>query len=236
MSTNGVHTGVGELTGPGDSDRRSPSGVTVRAAIIGLLVVAGFGWLIPYIQDLRSAADLGLGPINPASILTLILLLGPINAVLLWRWRRSALTRQEILTVYAMVAATAAIASVGYITFVTIMTTASQYFATPENRWGILIQPHIPLWMQLNNEEAIRWLWEGLPEGQPLPWGAWRDPLLVWGADDPKRGACGSHYDICRDEALNHRVEVVRGIMQGECSEILRNFFQKARIEKRDVS
>ncbi|MFC1485557.1 tRNA adenosine(34) deaminase TadA [Candidatus Latescibacterota bacterium] len=62
-----------------------------------------------------------------------------------------------------------------------------------------------------------------------------RIPLLVWGADDPKRGACGSHYNICRDEALNHRVEVVRGVMQGECSEILRNFFQKARIEKRDV-
>jgi len=182
MSTSGVHTGAGELTGTDDGDRRPPSGVTPRAAIIGLLAVAAFGWLIPYLQDLRSAADLGLGPINPASILTLIILLGPVNGVLLWRWRRIALTREEILTVYAMVAATAAIASVGYITFVTIMTTASQYFATPENRWDILIQQHIPLWIQLNNEQAIRWLWEGLPEGQPVPWRVWRDPLLIWGA------------------------------------------------------
>jgi tRNA(adenine34) deaminase len=56
-----------------------------------------------------------------------------------------------------------------------------------------------------------------------------RVPLLVYGADDPKRGACGSHYDICRDNALNHRVQVLRGVMQAECGEILRSFFQKAR-------
>ena len=62
-----------------------------------------------------------------------------------------------------------------------------------------------------------------------------RIPLLVWGTDDPKRGACGSHYDICRDEALNHRVEVVRTIMQEECSDILKEFFRKARSEKRDI-
>ena len=63
-----------------------------------------------------------------------------------------------------------------------------------------------------------------------------RIPLLVWGADDPKRGACGSHYNICRDETLNHRVEVVSGIMQEECSDILKEFFRRARSEKRNIS
>jgi hypothetical protein len=81
-----------------------------------------------------------------------------------------------------MVAATAAIASVGYATFVTIMVTASQYFASPENRWEELIQPHIPLGLQLSSPEAVRWLWEGLPETQPIPWGAWLSPLTGWGA------------------------------------------------------
>ena len=56
-----------------------------------------------------------------------------------------------------------------------------------------------------------------------------RVPLLVCGTDDPKRGACGSHYDICHDDALNHRVKVLRGVMQQECGDILRSFFQKAR-------
>lgn len=159
-----------------------PRGVTLRATLLGLAFVAAAGLFIPYLQDIKNGADLGLGPINPASMLALFVVLGPINGMLLWRRPRRSLSRQEILTIYAMVAATAAIATVGYATFVTVMATASQYFASPENRWAILIHPHIPVWMQLNNDQAVRWLWEGIPEGQPIPWGAWQGPLLAWGA------------------------------------------------------
>jgi tRNA(adenine34) deaminase len=62
-----------------------------------------------------------------------------------------------------------------------------------------------------------------------------RIPLLVYGADDPKRGACGSHFNICQDEALNHRVTVLKGVMQTECGDVLRKFFQTARITKKYV-
>jgi len=169
-----------ERSGPFEESR--PSGVTLRAALLGLALVGGFGWFIPYLQDMKAGADLGLSPITAASILALIIVLGPINGLLLWKWRRASLTRQEILTVYAMVGLTAAISTVGYATFVTVMVTASQYFATPENRWELLIQPHIPLWLQLNDPEAVRWLWEVIPEGTPVPWAAWRGPLTAWGA------------------------------------------------------
>ena len=56
-----------------------------------------------------------------------------------------------------------------------------------------------------------------------------RIPKLVFGADDQKRGACGSHYNICRDEALNHMVEIETGIMESECSGILNEFFASLR-------
>ena len=170
------------MTESGASNGYRPAGITARAVVLGLILVAGFGWLIPYLQDLKSGADLGLSPINAASVLTLLVLLGPVNGLLLWRWRRAALSRQEILSIYAMVAATAAIASVGYATFVTIMVTASQYLASPENRWDELIRPQIPLWLQLSDHQAVRLLWEGLPEGQSIPWTAWRSPLTAWGA------------------------------------------------------
>jgi len=159
----------------------APSGVTWRAVVLGLSFVAGFGFLIPYLQDLKGGADLSLGPINSASILALLILLGPVNGLLRWRWKRACLGRKEVLTVYAMVAVTAAIAGVGYATWVNIMVTASHYLATPENRWGELIQPHIPTWMQLNDAMAVRWLWEQIPENQPMPWWAWQRPLLLWG-------------------------------------------------------
>ena len=52
---------------------------------------------------------------------------------------------------------------------------------------------------------------------------------LVYGARDPKAGACGSLYDIVRDPRLNHRVPVVEGVRAAECGEILRAFFRGRR-------
>ncbi|MDW7667642.1 MAG: tRNA adenosine(34) deaminase TadA [Bacillota bacterium] len=52
---------------------------------------------------------------------------------------------------------------------------------------------------------------------------------LVIGSLDPKGGACGSLYNIVEDERLNHRVEVRRGIMGQECSDIMKDFFKKLR-------
>jgi tRNA(adenine34) deaminase len=56
-----------------------------------------------------------------------------------------------------------------------------------------------------------------------------RLPRLVYGGEDPKAGACGTLFDIVRDERLNHRVEVVGGVMSERCSAILKDFFTKVR-------
>ncbi len=56
-----------------------------------------------------------------------------------------------------------------------------------------------------------------------------RIPTLVYGAPDPKAGACGTLYNIVQDERLNHRVELVRGILEGKCRGILKDFFSKLR-------
>jgi tRNA(adenine34) deaminase len=54
---------------------------------------------------------------------------------------------------------------------------------------------------------------------------------LVYGARDEKAGALGSVYDIGRDGRLNHRIEVVSGVMEAECGAILREFFKARRGE-----
>lgn len=51
---------------------------------------------------------------------------------------------------------------------------------------------------------------------------------VVYGAREPKWGALGSLLDV-QGLALNHRIEVVRGIREPECSDILRRFFRKKR-------
>jgi len=52
---------------------------------------------------------------------------------------------------------------------------------------------------------------------------------LVYGCDDPKAGACGSLYDIVRDERLNHRLEVTSGILANDCAKLLQDFFRARR-------
>lgn len=55
---------------------------------------------------------------------------------------------------------------------------------------------------------------------------------LVYGADDPKAGACGSIMNVVSSGHLNHRVRVISGVLKKESSEILQKFFKKLRSKK----
>jgi tRNA(adenine34) deaminase len=48
---------------------------------------------------------------------------------------------------------------------------------------------------------------------------------LVYGASDPKTGACGSVINVMAEPRLNHHTEIVGGIMTAECGELLSKFF-----------
>ncbi|MEE1551639.1 MAG: nucleoside deaminase, partial [Nitrospinaceae bacterium] len=52
---------------------------------------------------------------------------------------------------------------------------------------------------------------------------------LVFGARDPKTGACGSLRNVVEDPRLNHRIEVVSGILDDACGQMLRAFFKTLR-------
>jgi tRNA(adenine34) deaminase len=52
---------------------------------------------------------------------------------------------------------------------------------------------------------------------------------LVYGAPDPRQGAAGSLLDLTRHPALNHRLEVLGGVMAEECGAVLRDFFRAKR-------
>ncbi len=52
---------------------------------------------------------------------------------------------------------------------------------------------------------------------------------VVYGAADPKAGAAGSVFSLLDSDRLNHRAEVVGGVLAGECGEVLRQFFQSRR-------
>lgn len=55
---------------------------------------------------------------------------------------------------------------------------------------------------------------------------------LVFGAFDPKAGAAVSLYNITNDKRLNHRLEVLGGVLESECSSLLKDFFKNLRARK----
>jgi len=56
-----------------------------------------------------------------------------------------------------------------------------------------------------------------------------RVDAVVFGAADPKAGACGSLYNLCADPRLNHEAEVVAGVRADEAAALLGAFFQQRR-------
>ncbi|MFF8960377.1 tRNA adenosine(34) deaminase TadA [Streptomyces sp. NPDC014894] len=49
---------------------------------------------------------------------------------------------------------------------------------------------------------------------------------VIYGARDEKAGATGSLWDVVRDRRLNHRPEVVHGVLERECAQLLTDFFR----------
>jgi tRNA(adenine34) deaminase len=56
---------------------------------------------------------------------------------------------------------------------------------------------------------------------------------VIFGAPDPKTGACGSVVNLFEHDKLNHHAEIVGGVMADECSALLKDFFAKRRNEGR---
>src|SRR5437588_13052416 len=52
---------------------------------------------------------------------------------------------------------------------------------------------------------------------------------LVYGATDEKAGAVESHFSICDAPHLNHRVEVIKGVLDSECRDLMQQFFLERR-------
>ena len=56
-----------------------------------------------------------------------------------------------------------------------------------------------------------------------------RIPRVVYGASDPKAGAVDSLYRLLGDARLNHRCEVISGVLAEQCGQLLSQFFRQQR-------
>ena len=59
-----------------------------------------------------------------------------------------------------------------------------------------------------------------------------RIPTIVFGAQDPRYGACGSAVQLAQNERIDVRANVINGVAEAECSELIKRFFRQVRREK----
>ena len=59
---------------------------------------------------------------------------------------------------------------------------------------------------------------------------------LVFGAPEPKFGAVGSKFELFKENGFNHKIEVDHGVLEKECAESLRDFFQRRRLLSRETA
>ncbi len=140
-----------------------------------LLIAAGEPFGVLVLRGSPMGADFSTG----AAIflfLPLTLVLNPLVRLL----GLPALRRGELVTIYIMMIVAAAIPSWGFTLNLIPLIGGFFYYATPENEWAQLIQPHIPMWLVPESRIDVWKLFEGGARGEPVSWSSWGPPLLIW--------------------------------------------------------
>ncbi|MEN6403176.1 MAG: DUF6785 family protein [Armatimonadia bacterium] len=149
-----------------------------RAIIIGVIAVLLIGLFTPYSDLVMRGTWVGLTAFPINALFVLIAVVGGVNTWL--RRLDKGLTKSELLLIYSMSLVAGGIPSFGLTGLLIPYIAGPFYFARPENRYEQVLHPLIPEWLHPRSEFAISKLYEGLREGQSLPWVEWLAPLAVW--------------------------------------------------------
>ena len=162
------------MSGPPSARR----GVTLRAVLIGLVAAIAINVEVAYVEYVVHASRLTLSHFPMGTLIVFLGVVIGLNAFL-----RPRLSPPELLVILAMGLAAGTIPSVGLTGYFLGVLASPYYFASPENQWADYFHPHIPSWMAPRNQDgAIERLFEGLPDGASIPWGAWAPSLFWWGS------------------------------------------------------
>ena len=156
-----------------------PSAFTPKAILLGCLftfvVAAGDAYGVFYLRG----SYMTLGTSTVGALFLLLVLAGLINPLLKLATPRAGLNRGELLLIYIMMVMASPLPILFAGRFIgTILTPF--YYATPENDWRNLIQPYIADWLQPHDARLMQPFYEGLEQGQPVPWAAWLPLFLSW--------------------------------------------------------
>lgn len=156
------------------------SAFSPRAVVAGISASLLIGWGCPFATFVIQGSYVDLDFSTPGAIFLLFLLTAVLNNAAGRLNPRWALTPGECITVYIMMLVASAVQTMGLSGQLMSIISAPYYYATPENDWDKLLQPHLNPLLAPQNELTVRYFYEGLPPGRLVPWRDWLGPLSVW--------------------------------------------------------
>ncbi len=168
------------------TDQSQRPGISLRAVLVGAILVAIVCCIVCYAELVITRIQIGFLQMPPAAIGIFFFL------ILFNGWMRMTSTRLglnpgEMLMIYCMMVVGAMVSSRGIMEKVIPTIVTYNYYANASNKWKELFFPHIKNWMVAFDpngppqQRVVKQFFEGLREGESIPWDEWVVPLCTWG-------------------------------------------------------
>ncbi len=161
---------------PGVSQDR----LTLRSVVVGLVLVVAVVFAMVYSEYVLTATSTNYSHFPIFTFLTFMVLVLVVRLILRAMGPGWEFSRSELFVILIMLMVAGLIPSNGLTGFLLVVLASPYYFADSENRWAEFLHGHIPKWMVPKDMWAMKWFFEGLPEGQSIPWTVWLVPLFWW--------------------------------------------------------
>ena len=170
---------------PALPERLARGGITPRAFVLGLAISAGVCAIVAWAEYVTGAIMIGFLQIPPVAV-ALLFVIVLLNRLAGRLWPAARLRPAELAVIYMMMVFSAMVASRGLTEDVYPTLAGLNYLATPANHWQALyfgqIKPSLVPWDPTRDamQPVVRYYYEGLPVGVPVPWAAWLLPSALW--------------------------------------------------------
>lgn len=156
-----------------------PQAITVRAVVIGLVLVLVAGFVGTYVRYYLHASRMAISHVPMGMLMPFMVML--FGFAIVGKKTRFLLRTEEWHVILAMALAGAMIPVSGVTGYMIGYIAAPYFKATDENGWEQYLHPHMPEWLVPQNEnDAISWFYQGMPKGADIPWDVWTVPLFWW--------------------------------------------------------
>ena len=169
-----------EVARAGVVSEAHPRGITSKGVVVGIGMVALGALAGMYSNYISRSSGFAYSNIPLAAFMPFACFVVFVNPLLKAVRRDWALGAGDLVLAFAMAWVGSMFAARAILGGIIIGIASPYYLATPENHWADTLHLHIPSWAVPQNREAMRWFYEGLPQGVPIPWGVWAVPCFWW--------------------------------------------------------